>query len=182
MKKTLLLFFVLILACSMLFSCGTEANSTNSENLGGNADNSQGAHTHTYESSWTITEQAHYKKCTCHPEATAQAAHFDYVDQDGRCDVCMYVLSLPQVYTVTVVDQNGLPVQNAEIKLSTTVYDKVVTTNEQGVASIEFVYHDSVKAIIFSLPENHTPSNDERIFYFDGTELTITVVNQTPAT
>ena len=182
--KRLFIIIMMLLCTAMLFSCGkSEDGSNNSqpssasaiENDGGTVDTP--VHEHTYAKGWITTEDGHYKECICHPEIKEIAAHMDYVDRDGRCDVCMAVMVEAKTYTVTVLDEGGVPIQNAELKIYTMGEEKLLSTNSQGTAAADFIYSDGIKAMLISLPDGYTlPS--KLIYTFSTEDLIIDLSKQ----
>ena len=184
MKKIIYLSLIIIIMLSALalFSCG------DSEDEGGNNGSGDSAtllpeHIHTYDmQTWVKSEDGHYNPCTCHPEAYNIKSHVDNLDWNGVCDVCQYVLASSDTYTVTVVDQEGKPVQGVEIMFRSN-YDITTKTDAQGKATAEFTDVSGVNAWVVSLPDGYElpkSTDDETsrpndIFPFDGMELTITV-------
>lgn len=190
MKKLFLSLLIITVLSTMLFACGGKGNTAPSSSsvtspssssqqstpvsLPQSTEDEKPVHKHTYEPGyWQSTNEGHYRVYTCHPEVIDMADHMDYVDRDGRCDVCMFVMEDVKTCTVTVVDENNSPVPNVKLKLYTMGEEKFVFTNEEGTATCEFIYTDGLKAMLVSLPDGYNSKKD--IFSFDGTNLTITV-------
>ena len=173
MKKLLaiaLSLLMLLASVYLLVSCGD--NEDNKDNTGDDPNGEQTTHTHTYAKDWTGTKAGHYKACICHPEVIELASHTDTVNSDGVCDVCLLTIKENTTFKVTVKDDKGNPVPGVVLKIFTSFADQIVTTDENGVAEHSFIYYDSVKAIIQSVPQGYENLVDE-IYEFEGTELNI---------
>jgi hypothetical protein len=72
-----------------------------------------------------------------------------------------------------VKDTNGTPIKGVKIKIYDSAFTKIVTTNENGQASVSTVYADSLKALVQSAPDGYKDIVDE-IYTFTATELVIT--------
>lgn len=139
------------------------------------------AHTHEYESTWTADADGHYKKCICHPGGETKISHAD-LNTDGECDVCEYEVGIPEpenLFKVTVKDDEGNPVANAEVKLEEFAGTKYATTDASGVASFEVTNTMVVKASVNSLPEGYAKTKSEVYTFASGQKaLTITDVEK----
>ena len=174
MKKILcfiLLIVTIIFSCAILFSCGEETSASSESS---STSSSVDTHKHTFAQDWTVTEDGHYHACSCHPEIVNLKVHLDSSDQDGLCDMCLFVIEAPTSYTVTILDQNGNAVSGAEVKIRSTKDDKSFITDENGQASAEFVYAVGVNLWLISLPDGYEMPSRE-IYNFTDTELTVTV-------
>lgn len=182
MKRIISLILVLtfaLLSFSMLFSCEESQGSTNNTEPDTNS-STPDTHQHTFEQDWTITKDGHYRACTCHSEVVNLKEHVDLLDRNGICDVCEYVLVHPDTYTLTIIDQFGAPVKNAEIMFRASTADKVATTDENGQAKIDLTDSNGLNVWLMSVPDGYEmPQKD--IFSFVGFELTITIT-MTPDT
>ena len=175
MKKlfTFLLTAILILSLSvLLFSC-TEEETEGTTGTTASTEPEEPPHTHEFASEWTADQNGHYHACTCHPDVKNIVSHTDSVDRDGVCDVCFYVIEEPTTFTVTVVSADGTPIKGVKIKIYDSAFTKIVTTNENGQASVSTVYADSLKALVQSAPDGYKDIVDE-IYTFTATELVIT--------
>lgn len=181
MKKIVILSLIIISAALLsltLSSCGGEETpngggvqiSTPESNLGGE-------HYHSYDmQSWVKTADGHYNPCTCHPEAITVKSHVDNLDWNGICDVCQYVLKKADVYTFTLVDEDGNPVVGATVMLRSNT-DITLVTDANGQVSAEFTDVGGVTAVIDSLPSGYKllGNDNKRAFGFMGYDLTVTV-------
>ena len=171
MKKFLSLILIILTVLStsaLLFSCSDEeADDTTTTTT------PKDEHTHQYSTEWESTEEGHYKPCTCHPDVKNMVAHMDSVYLDGLCDVCFYVISEPQTFTVTVVTADGAPIAGVKIKIYDSAYSEIVTTDENGTASTTVVYPNGLRAIVQSAPEGYDSIVDQ-LYYFSANELVIT--------
>lgn len=180
MRKLPIILIMILLCTVLLFSCGKgESISSGSQPSSTTAlsqedKNNTPVHKHTFAGEWIVAENGHYKECVCHPEIKEIAAHMDYVDRDGRCDVCMIAMAEEKVFTVTVLDKSGAPVENAKIKFYTMGDEKLVNTDKDGVASATFIYADNIKAMLVSLPEGYELP-EKLVYSFYESSLTISL-------
>ena len=175
MKKlfTFILTIVVILSMStLLFSCSEEeADGTSTTTT--TTESTTPAHTHEYASEWTADQNGHYHACTCHPDVKNFVAHIDNVDRDGACDVCFYVIEEPQTYTVTFVNSDGAPIKGVKVKIYDSAFSKVLTTDENGQASVSMVYASGLRALVQSAPDGYESIVDQ-LYSFSTNELVIT--------
>lgn len=184
MKKIAIASLIIALTALLslaLFSCGEEEPSVGGAQIstsvsGEDSSGLGGEHYHIYDmQTWVTTANGHYNPCTCHPNAITVKAHVDNLDWNGICDVCQYVLKKSDVYTLTLVDEEGLPVEGAVVILRSNS-DVTLTTDAKGQVSAEFTDVGGVNAVIDSLPSGYTVGADnKRAFRFAGYELTVTV-------
>ena len=171
MKKLFFLSLILAIGCALLFSCGDSDPSQGAGNSTGGS-----VHYHSFDrTTWVTSAEGHYNPCTCHPDAYVMKEHVDNLDWNGICDVCQYVLRTADKYTLTVVDNEGNPVEGAVFVLRSN-NDVTVTTDANGMASVEFTDVSGVNAVLESLPEGYEA--DKNVFPFKSFELTITVTKK----
>ena len=173
MKRIFSIFMLLAILCSsaFLFSCKS--------NQGGDTEDTDNStetteHKHIYTGSWIATADGHYRVSTCHPDLIEPAKHMDTVDIDGSCDVCHYVLQTPTTFSVSVKDGEGNPLSGVTVRIYNTSSDATVTTDENGAASCQFIYFDTVRAIIKGVPEGYESYTDA-LYTFEGESLEITL-------
>ena len=171
MKKLTFLSLIIIMLCALLFGCGDAepGQSSSSSTLGS-------THYHTFDkTTWVKTEEGHYNPCTCHPEAYVMKDHIDNLDWNGICDVCQYVLRKADTYSLTVIDQDGNPVEGAVFVFRSN-YDVTVTTDTNGKACVGFTSVSGVNAVLESLPDGYEAQKN--VFPFKTLELTVTVTKK----
>ena len=183
MKKIIHLFILslLILSLSVVFlSC---EDTSDSSTVGSESDidsvysDDESIHEHTFSKGWNYDETGHYRPCVCHPDFKDMAEHFDTVDKNGFCDVCQYEMVKPTKITVSVIDNNGNAVCGAEIKIYTQTVEHIVTTDESGLCSASFIYTNSMRAMILSLPSEYKYP-EKLIYSISENDLIITVEAQ----
>ena len=164
---------LLMILCSstFLFSCGNSEKG-DAEDTDNSTETTE--HKHVYTGSWIGTAEGHYRVSTCHPDLIEPAKHMDSVDIDGSCDVCHYVLKAPTTFSVSVKDGVGNPIPGVKVLVYNTSSDAIVTTDENGLASCQFIYFDTVRAIIKGVPEGYESYMDA-LYTFDGENLEITL-------
>ena len=94
MKNKLL--FVPVLLAGLLASCGPQPQPAPDP-----------VHVHTFEEGWTTNANCHWHKATCgHDVVDGKAVHFNNTE-DGKCDVCGYVMYSPEIIHVESVSLNA---------------------------------------------------------------------------
>ena len=176
MKKTIFLplsIIMVVLLSLMLFACGDDESPVQGSE---SSSTTESEHFHSYDMSvWKTSKDGHYNPCTCHPSEIELKPHVDNLDWNGVCDVCQYVLKTPDLYTLTLIDNEGNPIEGAVFIFKSN--DNVtVTTDKNGKASVSFTDVSGVNAVLESLPEGYTVGEDnKRSFPFSDFEQTITV-------
>lgn len=184
MKKIISILLSLMIFSTMLYSCGdsdttpSQSSTTVSSTQDGTS-SSKNDHTHTFETAWTQAEGGHYRVCTCHPDEKVLSPHADSVDRDGKCDVCQFTMKEATGFTFVLKDNEGNPVSGAQVKIYTSSGDSTLITDEFGTVSHNFIYYDSVKAMVLSVPEGYEDISSQ-IFRFDTTTLEA-VTNKIPS-
>ncbi len=107
-----------------------------------------------------------------HTSSIPKTNHTD-ADSDNVCDVCGEDLSNKITYTVTLVDINGAPIEDAKVSIDGKVE---ASTDANGNATFAIDETDgALYAQIMSLPQGYSKTNSDDLEFFDGkTTVTIT--------